>query len=101
MVKLLGCCLETEVLLLVYKYISHGTLDHQIHANNGKITFLSFKNWLKIAIESADAFSYLYYANSVPILHRDIKSANILLDDNYTTKIAHLGASRFRPFESR
>ncbi|KAG5607432.1 hypothetical protein H5410_028924 [Solanum commersonii] len=98
-VKLLGCYLETEVPLLVYEYISHGTLDLHIHTNNGEMTWLSFQNRLRIAVESADAFSYLHYATSIPILHRDIKSANILLDDYYTTNIADFGASRLRPFD--
>ncbi|PHU18121.1 Wall-associated receptor kinase 1 [Capsicum chinense] len=98
-VKLLGCCLETEVPLLVYEYISHGTLHHHIHTKNGEMPWLSFRNRLRIAIESADAFSYLHSATSIPILHRDIKSANILLADYYTIKIADFGASRLRPFD--
>ncbi|PHT82095.1 Wall-associated receptor kinase 1 [Capsicum annuum] len=98
-VKLLGCCLKTEVPLLVYEYISHGTLHHHIHTKNGEMPWLSFRNRLRIAIESADAFSYLRSATSIPILHRDIKSENILLDDYYTIKIADFGASRLRPFD--
>ncbi|KAF3664594.1 putative wall-associated receptor kinase-like 16 [Capsicum annuum] len=93
-VKLLGWCLETEVPLLVYEYISHGTLHHHIRTKNGEMPWLSFQNRLRIAIESADAFSYLHSAASIPILHRYIKSANILPDDYYTTKIADFGASR-------
>ncbi|XP_060211643.1 putative wall-associated receptor kinase-like 16 [Lycium barbarum] len=98
-VKLLGCCLEAEVPLLVYEYISHGTLHRHIHTNNGEMPWLSFQNRLRIAVESADAFSYLHNTTTIPILHRDIKSANILLDDYYTAKIADFGASRLRPFD--
>ncbi|KDO40479.1 hypothetical protein CISIN_1g044846mg [Citrus sinensis] len=95
-VKILGCCLETEVPLLVYEFIPNGSLYQYIHEQTDDQLPITWEMRLRITVEVSRVLSYLHSVASIPIYHLDIKSANILLVDKYQAKI-----SDFRTFKSR
>ncbi|KAI9200816.1 hypothetical protein LWI28_013669 [Acer negundo] len=91
-VKLLGCCLETKVPLLVFEFVRNGTRE-------GYVSSLSWERRFRIALDIAGALAYLHSAASTSIFHRDVKSTNILLDENYNAIVADFGLSRSIPID--
>ncbi|XP_044361930.1 wall-associated receptor kinase 4-like [Triticum aestivum] len=91
-VRLIGCCLEVDIPMLVYEFLSKGSLDDILHNNNDAPLDLHVR--LRIAADSADGLAYMHSKAHTRILHGDVKPANILLDDNFVPKISDFGISR-------
>ncbi|KAF8659793.1 hypothetical protein HU200_058258 [Digitaria exilis] len=96
-VNLIGCCLEVDVPILVYEYVSNGSLDNILHDSNRVSLDLDLR--LKIAAQSARGLAYMHSEITTPILHGDVKPANILLDENFVPKISDFGTSRMITIE--
>ena len=92
-VKLIGCCLETEIPMLVYAYIPNGTLSQYVNGQTSEY-LLTWDMRLRIATEVAGVLFYLYLASSTSIYHRNIKVTNILLDDKYRANVIDFGTLR-------
>ncbi|KAJ3696352.1 hypothetical protein LUZ61_000057 [Rhynchospora tenuis] len=90
-VSILGCCLEVEIPVLIYEFISEGTLFDLLHRKCH--VHIPLHTRLKIAQETAEELSYLHSWASPVIVHRDVKASNILLDENLVAKVSDFGAS--------
>ncbi|ERN14197.1 hypothetical protein AMTR_s00033p00083200 [Amborella trichopoda] len=92
-VRLLGFCSNQEANLLVYEYMPNGSLGEVLHGKKGG--HLHWDTRYKIAVEAAKGLCYLHHDCSPLILHRDVKSNNILLDSSFEAHVADFGLAKF------
>ncbi|KAI3993779.1 hypothetical protein MKX01_002792 [Papaver californicum] len=92
LVGLVGFCFEQGEQMLVYEFMPNGTLRESLSARSG--IYLDWKRRLRIALGSARGLAYLHELANPPIIHRDVKTTNILLDANLTAKVADFGLSK-------
>ncbi|KAM0921430.1 hypothetical protein ACQ4PT_006824 [Festuca glaucescens] len=93
LVSLVGYCLEKDHLALVYEYMSQGNLCDHLRGKNGDET-LDWAIRVQVALEAAQGLDYLHKGCSLPIIHRDVKTSNILLGQNLRAKLADFGLSK-------
>jgi serine/threonine protein kinase len=94
--RLLGCCLEVEIPMLVYEFAPKGSLCDVLH---GTRLPLPRQTRLDIAAESAAALEYMHLSVAPKIFHGDVKSGNILLDENFMPKVSDFGTSKLLSIE--
>ncbi|XP_074287449.1 calcium/calmodulin-regulated receptor-like kinase 2 [Silene latifolia] len=98
LVNLVGYCVEKGQYMLIYEYMSNGSLDRFIYSEEDNL------NWderLQIALDISHGIEYLHEGAVPPVVHRDLKSANILLDQTMRAKVADFGLSKEDVFDGR
>ncbi|KAK3415637.1 hypothetical protein EUGRSUZ_J02684 [Eucalyptus grandis] len=92
LVSLFGYCNESKHMALIYEYMANGNLRQHLSGDQPKV--LTWSNRLQIAVDAAQGLDYLHNGCKPPIIHRDLKTTNILLNEDFHAKIADFGLSR-------
>ncbi|KAL8492034.1 hypothetical protein ACS0TY_023592 [Phlomoides rotata] len=94
LVRLLGYCAEGAHRMLVYEYVDNGNLEQWVHGDVGPCSPLSWENRMNIILGTAKGLTYLHEGLEPKVVHRDIKSSNILLDTEWNAKVSDFGLAK-------
>ncbi|KAJ4716505.1 Kinase family protein [Melia azedarach] len=94
LVGLIGYCAEGAQRMLVYEYVDNGNLEQWLHGDVGAVSPLTWDIRMKIAIGTAKALAYLHEGLEPKVVHRDVKSSNILLDRKWNPKVSDFGLAK-------
>ncbi|XP_065862665.1 probable L-type lectin-domain containing receptor kinase S.7 [Euphorbia lathyris] len=94
LVQLQGWCVEKDELLLVYEFMPYGSLDKMLYQEREFGMFLTWSHRKKIAVGLASALTYLHQECEQQVIHRDIKTSNVMLDGNFNARLGDFGLAR-------
>ncbi|XP_057510575.1 probable serine/threonine-protein kinase At1g01540 [Actinidia eriantha] len=94
LVRLLGYCVEGAYRMLVYEYVDNGNLDQWLHGDVGKVSPLTWDIRMNVILGTAKGLAYLHEGLEPKVVHRDIKSSNILLDRQWHAKVSDFGLAK-------
>ncbi|KAI3787333.1 hypothetical protein L1987_41733 [Smallanthus sonchifolius] len=94
LVRLLGYCIEGTQRMLVYEYVDNGNLEQWLHGDTQECGVLTWEARMKVLLGIAKALAYLHEAIEPKVVHRDIKSSNILIDHDFNGKLSDFGLAK-------
>ncbi|KAF6167124.1 hypothetical protein GIB67_029762 [Kingdonia uniflora] len=94
-ISLIGFCFENNNLMLVYDLLSRGSLEENLQGKKNNDLSFSWGERFKVALGVAEALDYLHSGNAQPVIHRDIKSSNILLSDDFEPQLSDFGLAQW------